>query len=142
SGLRQDQAALDVLQKAIDLQEKLAAEDAHDADSAMALGNSYNIRAMILSVVGRRTEEEAAFGKALAMMDEAVVRAPSQLRYQVKRAIIRGNVGTMYAKDRRLDEAEKLLRQNKDFWEGLTKQEPNEADYTSKLALTLQNLGQ
>ena len=60
--------------------------------------------------------------------------------HQTKATLSRHNLAILIEDQGQLDESEKIHRLNLKFWEGLAASEPSNADYRSKVALTLESL--
>ena len=138
--LGQPSDAIELLRKATESLDTIAATDRNDSRYRSERASLANVRAMVLEDMGQREAAEPEYRKGIELFDELAERFPAVLDHRVNAGVCRHNLTILMEESGRLDEAEAMYRQSVTLWEGLAARDPTMPNYRSKLALTEVNL--
>jgi serine/threonine protein kinase len=135
--------AVDALEKSLALLDELEAADPSEPGYRSDRAATLEVRALLkFERLGQRREAEVDFRKVVDLNDELAARFPAVLVHPAHAALNRYNLACCMVLDGRLDQAEGLLRQVLGFWERMAASDASVADFRSKIALTLDSLGE
>ncbi len=134
--------AVDALERSFALLDELAAADPSEPGYRNDRAATFAARGQLRGErLGQPREAGADFRKAIDLWDELAVRFPAVLDYSKCAATCRYNLACSMVDDGRLDEAESVLGQVLGYWERMAAGDASNANYRSKMALTLGDLG-
>ena len=127
-------------QKSLALSQELIAADPKNSRYVSQQANALHVHAMALQDLGERKPAEAAYIKAIDLMDGLSKRYPTVREHPTAAAVSRHNLAILIEDDGRLDESVTIHELNLKFWEGLAASETSNQNARSKVALTLESL--
>ncbi len=99
------------------------------------------LRGMVNASTQKMDAAISACEESLKFADANVLKEPSESEHELDRVIVLNYLGNLYREDRRLDEAEKCLRDGKSVLERLLAKEPADSHLQNSLAGLCCNLG-
>ena len=139
--LGDSKAALDYLDKAVVIGEKLLALHPNNLNQQQTLGTLHNTLGLMFSATGQRKEELAEYQKAVAI-DQALVAAdPGNTLFRRELAVQLGNVGSTMVQLKDKTGALEYFRQALAIYEALVAADPSDVSIRRNLAVGYRNVG-
>jgi eukaryotic-like serine/threonine-protein kinase len=141
ANLGDTKGALEYINKAQGIAEKLAADHPTNLAYQQALGGLYNADASILGSIGKQSEQLAANQRAMAVDQALVKQNASNTLYQSELAIQLGNLGGTMLRMGDNNGALENFKQAQEIYDSLVAADPNDAGTRRNSAVGYRNLG-
>ena len=141
ANLGDTQGALEFMNKAQLLAEKLVADHPTDVDYQVALGSFYNLSGSMLGAIGKEKEALESELKAVAIDQRLVDRDSSNTMLRKELAVQVGNAGGSMLKLGDNSGALEKFKQAVTIYESLVAADPNDANIRRNSAVGYRNLG-